>query len=60
MFLICQCDVFVIYSVQLYGVFLFLCAWALGFNVFVCIVCDLLCAVLWCVLFVVFVCVLCV
>ena len=52
-----QNDVFVICCVLLYGLFLFLCAWAWGFNVFVCFVCELLCAVLWCGLFVLFVCV---
>ena len=44
---------FVIYCVLLYGVFLCLCARAWGLNVFMCIVSELLCAVLQCVLFVV-------
>ena len=61
----CQCDVLVIYCVLLYGVFLCLCARAWGFNVFVCIVSELLCVVSQCVFFVVSVrvlrvCVLCV
>ena len=59
-FFMCQCDVFVMYCVLLNGVCLRLCAWAWEFNVFVCLVCELLCAVLWCVSFVVFVRVLCV
>ena len=49
----CQCDVFVIFCVLLYGVSFCLCAWAGGLNVVVCIVCGFVCAVLWCVLFVV-------
>ena len=58
----CSRDVFMSYCVQLYGVFfLLLCAWAWEFNVFVCIVCDCLCAVLLCVFcsWCLFVCVLC-
>ena len=40
----CQCDVFVIYCVLLSGAFWCLFAWASGFNVVVCQICERRCA----------------